>query len=104
MAAKTGNSRLVSIAHTQPAAPKLERGGTTLGRALDNHLHPIQVGLRVPDEVRVQRRKLREVCLAVQQRHLPQEQPCAHTWLALICDFFPEHLKNILNQLRTLNF
>ena len=33
--AKTGNSRSVSIAHTQPAAPKLERGGATLARALD---------------------------------------------------------------------
>ena len=33
--AKTGNSGSVSIAHTQPAAPKLERGGATLARALD---------------------------------------------------------------------
>ena len=35
-AAKTGNSRPVSIAHSQPAAPKLERGGATLARALDD--------------------------------------------------------------------
>ena len=34
-AAKTGTSRSVSIAHTQPAASKLERGGATLARALD---------------------------------------------------------------------
>ena len=32
-----GNSRTVFIAHTQPAALKLERGRATLARALDAH-------------------------------------------------------------------
>ena len=35
MAVKSGNSLSVSIAHTQTAAPKLERCGATLARALD---------------------------------------------------------------------
>ena len=43
---ENGNSRSVSIAHTQPAAPKLERGVATLARALDktnvNSFTPMQ--------------------------------------------------------------
>ena len=45
--AKTGNSRSVSIAHTQPAAPKLERGGATLARALDVSWTPCMVYILV---------------------------------------------------------
>ena len=37
-AAKTVTSLSVSIAHTQPAAPKFERGGATLAQALDRNL------------------------------------------------------------------